>query len=357
MQNNNQPLTAIGLMSGTSLDGIDAAIIKTDGEKIYEFGKTAFVEYSNEFRERLRKAIDEVKGQRSKVKLSDESLEKDLTVLHAEAVEKLNVKADVIGFHGQTILHKPDAGFTWQIGDGALLANLTKTSVVNDFRSADIKAGGQGAPLVPVFHAAIAASLPKPIAIVNIGGVSNITLVDEAQIFAFDTGAGNALINDLTKKYFGKEYDEDGKIAASGKVDEKILAQYLADPYFAKPTPKSLDRNSFDLKLVDGLKPEDAIATLTAFTAQSILLAEKTLGKKIAKFYVAGGGRKNKTIMQMLGARAESIVNIGYDGDAFEAQAFAFLAVRVLNNLPISFPTTTGCKEPPLKDIAKIFRQ
>lgn len=369
MQNNNQPITAIGLMSGTSLDGIDAAVLKTDGKKIYEFGKTVSIEYSNEFRNRIRTAIDEVgrskvQGSRVKDELSDKLLEHDLTILHYQIIEALNIEADIIGFHGQTIIHKPNekcldpltldlnpCGFTWQIGDGKLLAELTKTTVVNDFRSSDIKAGGQGAPLVPIFHAAIAEALPKPLAIVNIGGVSNITLLDEGGgISAFDTGTGNALINDVTKKYFSKEFDEDGKIAASGNVNEKVLAEYLSHDYFKKPAPKSLDRNHFSLDLTGDLSPADAIATLTAFTAQSILLATKNT----KKFYVAGGGRKNKTIMQMLGNNAQPIENIGHDGDMFEAQAFAYLAVRALRNLPISFPTTTGCKESLLKDIAKI---
>ena len=398
--NFNKPLVAVGLMSGTSLDGIDAAVITTDGETIFEFGEFVTIPYSEDFRDRLRKAIDKarnntinnphilnsfqdpsrdpetssgyagvgsgypvaVSGARyAGLALEFAEMEKDMTMRHAEAVEKLKVKADIIGFHGQTIIHKPGEGFTWQMGDGARLAEMTGMDVMNDFRSADIRAGGQGAPLVPIFHKAITEKLPKPVAIVNIGGVANITWIAEDglngnNLLAFDTGPGNAMINDIMKRYYGKEYDKNGEVAARGNVDEEVLARYLMDDYFYIKPPKSLDRNHFTLEYVKDLKPEDAVATLTAFTSLTILMSNYyflNTDKPVSKFYIAGGGRLNKRIMKTLGSRAEPIEAIGYNGDAFEAQAFAYLAVRAKYGLPISFPTTTGCKASPLKDIAR----
>ena len=369
---NNQQLTAIGLMSGTSLDGIDAAIIKTDGEIISEFGAFITVPYTDELRNRIRAEIANAKSfpnqsapfQAFFTNVKDENLERDLTIAHAEVVKKLvsatGVRADVIGFHGQTIIHKPNLpngdAFTWQMGDGKLLAELTGTKVVNDFRTADVKAGGQGAPLVPVFHRAITWNLPKPIAIVNIGGVANITWVrEDGQMLAFDTGPGNAMINDIMKQHFGKEFDDGGQVADKGQVDEEILAEYVADEYFTIKPPKSLDRNHFTLDKVKDLSPQDAVATLTAFTAYSIMMSNSYFDKPVPKFYITGGGRLNHKIMTTLGNRAEPIENIGHNGDAFEAQAFAYLAVRALYDLPISFPTTTGCKVSPTKDIAPIY--
>jgi anhydro-N-acetylmuramic acid kinase len=362
MNNNNQPLTAIGLMSGTSLDGIDAAVLKTDGEKIYDYGKFITLPMPSDLQDRIRAMIAISKQQAAsslahcgQLAAHDKGLERDITLLHAKAVKALGVKADVIGFHGQTIIHKPDLGFTWQMGDGALLAKETGMKVVNDFRTSDVLAGGQGAPLVPIFHAAITEDLPKPVAIVNIGGVANITWVSPTRgLLAFDTGPGNAMINDVMKKHFGKEFDENGQVAAKGQVDEDVLAAYLDNDYFRVQPPKSLDRNHFNLDLVKDLSPEDAVATLTAFTAMSIMMSNSYFNSPVPKFYITGGGRLNKRIMETLGSLAEPIENIGHNGDAFEAQAFAYLAVRVLNNLPISFPTTTGCKVSPTKNIAPI---
>ena len=355
------------------MDGVDAAILKTDGEIITEFGAFITIPYKDEMRDRIRAEIANAKSFDGDSKglagfvtnVKDKNLERDLTIAHAEAVEKLtlatSVKPDIIGFHGQTIIHKPNLppehAFTWQMGDGKLLAELTKTTVVNDFRSEDVRACGQGAPLVPVFHRAITWNLPKPIAIVNIGGVANITWVrEDGEMLAFDTGPGNAMINDIMKNHFGQEFDDCGRVAESGQVDEDILAEYVADIYFKQHPPKSLDRNHFTLEKVKDLKPEDAVATLTAFTAYSIMMSNSYFDKPVPKFYITGGGRLNHKIMQILGTRAEPIENIGHNGDAFEAQAFAYLAARVMYNLPISFPTTTGCKVSPIKNIAQIHR-
>ncbi len=350
-------------MSGTSLDGVDAAIITTDGEKITGYGEFVSIPYDDSLRERIRAEINRAKGLGHRGlqladyldNVADKELERDLTVAHAEAVKKLGRTADVIGFHGQTIIHKPNLGFSWQMGDGKLLAELTGMKVVSDFRNADIRAGGQGAPLVPVFHAAITEDLPKPVAIVNIGGVANITWVSPTRgLLAFDTGPGNAMINDIMKRHFGREFDENGGVAARGQVDEEVLAEYLFDAYFMVQPPKSLDRNHFTLDHVHDLSPEDAVATLTAFTAMSIMMSNNYFNFPVEKFYITGGGRLNRRIMETLGTRAAPIEEIGHNGDAFEAQAFAYLAVRVLNGLPISFPTTTGCKEPPTVDVARV---
>ena len=393
---------AIGLMSGTSLDGIDAAIITTDGDEIFEFGEFITVEYEPRLQERLRRAVVDKE-------VNDDELERDMTLAHADAVHQLLSLAQaphglaasmalpseaslphesssshesesvgepamsprsgapserkqdakgsdyIIGFHGQTIVHRPDLGWSNQIGDGELLAKETGIETVYDFRNEDMRHGGQGAPLVPVFHRAITHNVQKPIAIVNIGGVANVTWIREnGEMLAFDTGPGNAMINDIVKEHFGKDYDEGGKIAASGTVDEEILADYVEDEYFNIKPPKSLDRDHFNLDKVKDLEPKDAVATLTAFTAMSIMMSNSYFDNPVEKFYICGGGRHNARIMQTLGARAAPIEEIGHNGDAFEAQAFAYLAVRAKLGLPITFPSTTGCKDSPVRGIAKI---
>lgn len=341
-------LKAIGLMSGTSLDGIDAAIIETDGEEITSFGEFITLPYEDGLRERLRKAINDKE-------VEDEKLEYDMTIAHAEAIKKLSdyQSADIIGFHGQTIIHRPDLGWSNQIGDGALLAAETGIEVVNDFRNEDMRHGGQGAPLVPVFHRALTKNLEHPVAIVNIGGVANITWIRaNGEMLAFDTGPGNAMINDIVKQCFNMDYDEGGKIAANGTVDEEVLAEYTSNAFFNQKPPKSLDRNNFSLDPVRHLSPEDAVATLTAFTALSIMMSNTYFENPVEKFYITGGGRLNARIMETLGSKAEPIEAIGHNGDAFEAQAFAYLAVRAKYGLPITFPSTTGCKQSPTENIA-----
>ena len=357
---------AIGLMSGTSLDGIDAAIITTDGEEIFEFGEFITVPYEQSLYERLHKAVADKE-------VNDDTLERDMTLAHADAVKKvlamdserseasaLSAQSHaplelIIGFHGQTIIHRPDLGWSNQIGDGELLAKETGIETVYDFRNQDMRHGGQGAPLVPVFHRAITHGVEKPVGIVNIGGVANVTWIRQnGEMLAFDTGPGNAMINDIMKREFGKEYDDSGKVAASGIVDEEILAEYVEDEYFKTHPPKSLDRDHFNLERVKDLKPEDAVATLTAFTAMSIMMSNSYFDTPVEKFYICGGGRHNKRIMETLGERAAPIEEIGHNGDAFEAQAFAYLAVRAKLGLPITFPSTTGCKESPTKDTARM---
>jgi anhydro-N-acetylmuramic acid kinase len=260
----------------------------------------------------------------------------------------------VIGFHGQTILHAPDARRTWQIGDAALLAHMCRMPVVHDFRGADVAAGGQGAPFAPLFHAAMAASLPKPLLIVNIGGVANMTYLGEGgEIIACDTGPGNGPLDDLAQKYLGEPYDKDGALAASGQVDAGRLQSLLSHPYFARPAPKSLDRLTFSgliAQATAGLSPADAAATLAAFSVAAI--ASTTLPAAPLRVLVCGGGRKNPVLMAGL-AKAFSVPvqpveAAGWDGDALEAQCFAFLSVRSLRGLPLSLPGTTGVRTPML---------
>jgi anhydro-N-acetylmuramic acid kinase len=285
--------------------------------------------------------------------------ERLLTQAHAEAVKALLAKAGLttdqvalIGFHGQTILHRPGMHWTWQIGDGALLARLTGIDVVNDFRSADVKAGGQGAPLVPLYHAALArkAALAPPLVLVNIGGVANVTYISGDLVLAFDTGPGNAPIDDWMHTHSGKPVDEDGAFAATGEVNDAALEKMLANPFFDRVPPKSLDRMDFGTDAVKDLSPADGAASLTAFTAASIAKARQHFPDPATTWIVCGGGRHNKTLMAMLKARVNAPViaaeEAGWNGDTMEAEAFAYLAMRSKKGLPLSLPTTTGVQQP-----------
>lgn len=342
---------AIGLMSGTSCDGVDAAYVETNGHGFVVPGEAASFAYEPAFRKRLMAVL----GQPDSPALPQ--IKKELTELHARAVELLLLQMgksveeiDVIGFHGQTIFHDPQNRKTLQIGDGALLAGMTGIDAVNDFRSADVAAGGQGAPLVPLYHAAIASAFPKPCVIVNIGGVANITFLgSDKEIIACDTGPGNALIDDAMMELFGIPFDEHGGIAAMGSVNEDILNTWLADEFFTRPFPKSLDRNHFKCN-VSGLMPDEAIATLTEFTARAIAAITLQLPSTPLMWIITGGGRKNHTLMQRLGALLDGpvhdITEMKFDGDQIEAQAFGYLAVRHKLDLPLSLPTTTGVPAP-----------
>ncbi len=337
--------TALGLMSGTSLDGIDAAIIKTDGHTVKHFGAFETKQFSDKFKNRLRAELGN-----KKIPLA---LQKDLTYLHAELVEDLFSKydllsseIDIIGFHGQTIHHNPKEHFTLQIGDGALLAKLLGISVVNNFRSADVNAGGQGAPLTPIYHRALVKKNSDPTMIVNIGGVTNISFISDACLLAFDTGPGNALIDDLIKRKLGKSFDADGRVARQGRVNKDVLTALLDHSYFNEAPPKSLDRNEFNFSNNAKLSIQDSAATLVAFTTKAIVRSLKYLPDSPKRWLVTGGGRHNSFMMDELSRRLRTKVipveDVGWNGDALEAQAFAFLAVRSILNLPLSFPNTTG---------------
>jgi anhydro-N-acetylmuramic acid kinase len=355
---------AIGLMSGTSLDGVDVALLETDGERIAAFGPTGYRAYTEDEQALLRQALAQGAG------LSDRTArpgvlaeaEAFVTRVHAEAVEKFlaDERIDragiaIVGFHGQTVLHKPATRLTVQIGDGGLLAARLKLPVAYDFRAADVAAGGQGAPLVPVFHQALARELkrPHPIVVLNVGGVANITFVDGGDPIACDTGPGNALIDDFMRDRTGAPLDRDGDQAAKGRVHEDFIARILADAFFARPYPKSLDRNAFafaNLALPD-FSVADGAATLSALTAASVKRVVPHLPAPPKSWVVAGGGAHNPTLLKMLAERlapasVESADAVGWSSQSIEAQAFAYLAVRTLNGLPLTFPTTTGVAAP-----------
>jgi anhydro-N-acetylmuramic acid kinase len=354
-----RPLAAIGLMSGTSLDGIDAALVFTDGGRSATFAAALTVPYPPKFRARLRTLIGRRPGP------TDAETIAELTDRHVEAVAALLCQAgrraseiDVIGFHGQTVLHRPEAGETIQVGDGERLARRTGIAVVDDFRTADVVAGGQGAPLAPLYHAALAGALEKPVAVVNIGGVANVTWIGgrrtdgEATIIAFDTGPGNALIDDWMAATTGTAMDEDGGCAAAGRIDDARLTALLAHPYFALPPPKSLDREAFAAVLprLAELSVSDGAATLAAFTARSIAACQCFLPAPPRCWLVCGGGRRNPVLLQRLAeavaAPVVPVEAVGWRGDSLEAEAFAYLAVRSLRGLPLSLPTTTGVRAP-----------
>jgi anhydro-N-acetylmuramic acid kinase len=349
---------AIGLMSGTSCDGIDAALIHTDGTSIDDFGPTFELSYDVAFRARLQSCF----GGKGPVA----AVERELTERHADAVRQLLAEAGrtpseigVVGFHGQTIHHAPAQRQTVQIGDGALLAKLTGIDVVNDFRSADVGAGGQGAPLAPVYHLARAYGLQKPVAVLNLGGVGNVTWIGPSEsngdgtLIAFDTGPANALLDDWALRHTGQPLDVDGALAKSGRPSTAALAQLKSDPYFSLPAPKSLDRQHFkalaDAALA-GLSAADGAATLVAFTVWSAAEAVNTFPSPAREWLVCGGGRRNPAIMQRLRSAlscpVRAVDEVGWNGDALEAQAFAFMAVRSLRGLPLSFPGTTGVPKP-----------
>ena len=344
----------IGLMSGTSLDGIDVALLRTDGENIIEREAFINIPYSDEMREKIRRCFN------FPSKHVDQALavEKEVTELHADAVRMImaqeNLKPEdisLIGFHGQTISHAPERGFTCQLGDGELLARMTGIQVVNDFREADVRAGGHGAPLVPIYHRALAEKLVKPVAFLNVGGVANVTYVGkDGSLLAFDTGAGNALIDDWVLRKMNLKFDDGGAVAAKGKVDQDVLSKLMAHPFFAAKPPKSLDRNAFISGAWKHLSPEDGAATLTAFTAASVAASVQHLPEAPKTWVVSGGGRLNKTLMRelskRLGVEVITIDQMGLNGDAIEAEAFGYLAVRNVKGLPISFPETTGVPHP-----------
>ncbi|MBM3570263.1 MAG: anhydro-N-acetylmuramic acid kinase [Alphaproteobacteria bacterium] len=341
---------ALGLMSGTSLDGVDAALIETDGERVHGFGPWLTRPYDAATRELIRSTF----GDKGPIALA----ERALTEAHAAAIEKLLAEhsiarreVDLIGFHGQTIDHRPDLGRTRQIGDGGLLARLTGIDVVNDFRSADMRAGGQGAPLAPLYHAALAAGLEKPLAVLNIGGVANVTWIgSDDGLLAFDTGPGGAPIDDWMLRHTGKAFDRDGETAARGQADRSVIDRILKLDYYRKIPPKALDRNAFsdDLKL--DLSLEDGAATLTVLTAAAAAAGLRHLPKPPRRWLVTGGGRHNPSLMaalrRELGVPVDPVEAVGWRGDALEAEAFAFLAVRSRLGLPLSLPGTTGVSRP-----------
>jgi len=355
-------LTAIGLMSGTSLDGVDVAMIETDGRRVKAFGPTGYRPYTETERRLLLGALMEAVHlpQRDARPGILREAEHAVTLAHAEAVATFTAQnriayedIDIVGFHGQTVLHRPADKMTVQIGDAAALAKAIHIPVMHDFRAADVAAGGQGAPLVPVYHRALAQSLEReePMVVLNIGGVANITYIDGDTLIACDTGPGNALLDDFMNRATGQRFDCDGRMAAQGSADQAWIAQALAHPFFALPPPKSLDRNDFAKLLLRDMPPADGAATLTALTAAAIARVVPLLPKRPRSWVVAGGGARNLTMMRMLRERlypapVQAADTLGWSADAIEAQAFGFLAARGLKGLPLSYPATTGVPIP-----------
>lgn len=348
-------------MSGTSLDGIDVAMLCTDGEDVVRRGASATYPYRADQQSLLAEALSEAKAVEDRDARPGilAEAERLLTEWHAEAVERfLDEKGltpsevDVIGFHGQTVLHRPERRLTVQLGLGPTLARRTGMPVVYDMRAADVAAGGQGAPLVPVYHRALAAALAeRPVAFVNIGGVANMTWIGRAgEIVAFDTGPGNALLNDWCARHTGTPLDRDGVLAASGSINADALRRLLNNDFFATAAPKSLDRNSFDAGAVEGLSAADGAATLTRFTAEAIARGVALVAERPAVTIICGGGRLNPVLMRDISEAMQAPVisseKMGLNGDSMEAEAWAYLAVRCLAGQPITFPGTTGAPRP-----------
>lgn len=361
-------LRALGLMSGTSMDGIDAAILDSDGDRISSFGPTSYQSYSADDRAVIRKAMDAAQqtvdhDEQANAVRQAEFL---ITERHRSIVAKMlseHGPVDLIGFHGQTIFHAPDRGVTIQIGDGQSLADSAGTDVVFDMRCNDVAHGGQGAPLAPVYHRAVAnhLGLDLPVAMINIGGVANVTWIGPegmgaggngigGQLLACDTGPGNALMNDWVKRHTGADYDADGALASQGQVDEMALSALLDNPYFSMGWPKSLDRDAFSLAPVEHLTLADGVTTLAAFTVRSIIDGLRQCPQMPMKIVIVGGGAHNPVLLEMLGAELASQVvpmgTLGLEPDFIEAQAFAYCAIRSKKDMPITFPGTTGCPSP-----------
>jgi len=351
--------TALGLMSGTSMDGVDASIIQSDGNKKYQIILDKYFEYNNDFKQKLLNMRSKIL---SKYDLKAhfnyiKSIESEITVFHANAVnevlKKSKVEVDFLGFHGQTIFHDPKNNISKQLGDGKLLSQLTNKLVIYDFRQNDLKNGGQGAPLAPIYHKLLVEKFVEekkiklPVTILNIGGIANITIINEnCEMTSMDIGPGNCLIDKWIKDNSEKNFDENGDIAKSGKIDRFILDQKIDNFYYNDLNKKkSLDINDFDIFFEKDLSLEDGAATITKLTAD-------TLSKKLldGDIYVCGGGRKNKFLLGLIQEKIKNkiiqIDNLDIDGSFIESQAFGYLAIRSYLGLPISFPETTGCNKP-----------
>lgn len=350
---------AIGLMSGTSRDGIDAALIETDGEARVRSIAFESRAYDLDTRQLIGEACDlamEMPNRQSHSII--ERCDRRLTELHAAVLDNLLAASgtsgdaiSVIGFHGHTVAHRADLGWTWQIGNPEFLASRYGVDVVYDLRGDDMEHGGQGAPLLPVYHRAVFGGSERNVAVLNLGGVANLTwLGKDGSICAFDCGMASALIDDWVQQHYGVAFDDSGRIAASGAIDEGVLGRMIDHPFFAAAYPKSIDRADFTLEAVRGLAPADAAATLAAFTARGVAIGLAQMPGIPDDLIVTGGGRKNAFIMDLIkamsGITPHPTETHGWDGDAIEAQGFAYMAVRNLRGLPITFPETTGVREP-----------
>ncbi len=351
-------MRVLGFMSGTSLDGVDAAVLETDGEEVQAFGPALLTPFTPAERAALLAATeDAVACDGAAGPPSFAAAAQVVVDVHVRAARELLRQPgagaiELIGFHGQTVLHRPDRRLSIQLGDPGELATALGAPVVADLRQADLAAGGQGAPLAPVYHAALArrAGLPRPTAFLNLGGVANLTWIGpDEEVVAFDTGPANGLIDLLVQARTAGRYDEDGRLAAEGRADEGALAAMLRSDFLARTGPKSLDRYDFSLDAVASLSTSDAAATLVAFTAETVRLAAEQLPAAPERWVVCGGGRRNPVLMQALRdrlGRVQSCDDLGLRGDFIEAEAFAHLAARSVRGLPITFPTTTGAPRP-----------
>jgi anhydro-N-acetylmuramic acid kinase len=350
-----RPTRALGAISGTSMDAIDVALVETDGIGVVRsLGGGAFA-YPPALRRVLREIITDP-ARAGQDPLRD--VEAGVTDAFGAAIQAFladmaipPASIDLVGFHGQTVFHRPENRLTRQLGDGQQLATMLGIPVVNRFRHADVAAGGQGAPLVPLYHAALASGLSQPLMVLNLGGVANVTYLDGETILAFDTGPASALIDDAMLRHFGLPFDDDGRVAASGRIDQGALTTLLANPFFAAIPPKSLDRNDFHQRasIVEVLAPADQIATLTAFTVAATVAALDHVPRRPIRWLVTGGGRNNAAMMRgfaaALGVPVEPVETVGWNGDLLEAECFGYLAVRSRLGLPLSLPGTTGVPE------------
>ena len=349
-------VAAIGAISGTSMDGIDVALLRTDGERVERTGIGRSYPYSGALRAELLDFLrDPAVAEREPLT----ELEARVTDAHVGAIEALIAdfaidrrSVKIVGMHGQTVWPRPERRFTRQLCDGPRAARALGLDVVTRFRHADVAAGGEGAPFAPLYHRALAADLAKPVMVLNLGGVGNVTYIDDRTTIAFDTGPASALLDDFVRRRRGLPFDEGGRLAASGRVDEGVLATLMANPFFAAKPPKSLDRNEFHAraKIVETLGDADGAATLAAFTIEAAAAAIRHVPSVPARWLVTGGGRLNAVFMaglkSRLGVPVDAVEAVGWNGDDLEAELFGFLAVRSLRGLPLSLPTTTGVPEP-----------
>jgi anhydro-N-acetylmuramic acid kinase len=348
-------LTAIGVISGTSMDGIDVSTVTSDGRDTVSFGAGASYPYREATRRDLQAVIADAERASSEP-LAE--LEAAVTADHLAAVKRFiadhgldPARIDLVGLHGQTVYHRPERRFTRQLIDGPAVAAALGIPTVDRFRHADVAAGGQGAPFAPLYHRALAQGLEQPVMVLNLGGVGNVTFIDGDTVIAFDTGPASAILDDFVSRRLGRAYDADGALAASGRAHADLVAGFMANPFFDRPAPKSLDRNDFHRRaqVVEPLSDADGAATLAAFTVESLVAALRHVPRAPKRWLVGGGGRLNRHIMsrltQRLGVPVEPVEAAGWDGDVLEAQLFAYLAIRSVKGLPLSLPSTTGVPE------------
>ncbi len=351
-----ETLTAIGVISGTSMDAIDVSIVTSDGEGAVSFGPGAGYPYPAATRRELQALIAQA-ARAVEDPLAE--LEAAVTLAHLDAVRRFIAEQkldpagiDLVGLHGQTVYHRPEIRFTRQLIDGPAVARALGVPTVDRFRHADVAAGGEGAPFAPLYHRALAQGLEQPLMVLNLGGVGNVTYIDGDDVIAFDTGPASAILDDFVLRRRGQTYDADGALAASGRVDQDLVAAFMANPFFDRPAPKSLDRNDFHRRAqaVETLSDADGAATLAAFTVESVVAALRHVPKAPRRWLVTGGGRLNRHFMTrlqvQLGVPVEPVEAAGWAGDVIEAQTFGYLAIRSVKGLPLSLPGITGVSRP-----------